>query len=104
MAFSPDGKTLASGSQDKTVRLVEPGHGQNSSASSAGTRDGVRSVAFSRDGKMLASVSEHAILLWDPATGKPIPHKVNKLAFDGLSHGLVPGWQDRGGGRGAWVV
>src|SRR5208337_1785798 len=54
-ATSPDGKTLASGSQDKTIRLWDVASRQPLAEPLTGHRDSVMSVAFSPDGKTLAS-------------------------------------------------
>jgi hypothetical protein len=56
VAFSPDGKMLASGSGDKTVKLWDVATHQEL-ATLSGHIDIVVSVAFSPDGKMLASGS-----------------------------------------------
>ena len=69
VAFSPDGKTLASGSEDQTVRLWDVNTGQ-SLQTLAGHAKGVRAVAFSPDGKTLASGSvDETIKLWDVSSG-----------------------------------
>jgi WD40 repeat protein len=94
--FSPDGKTLAVISQDGSVRLwdVATGHPVPLSGAFAGADGGTASVAFSLDGKMLATVSASGpatpivnvgggsggdslgpspVQLWDVATGHPVP-------------------------------
>ncbi|KAG2411924.1 hypothetical protein HFD88_009480 [Aspergillus terreus] len=69
VVFSPDGRLLASGSYDKTVRLWDPATGALQQTL-IGHTDSVSSVAFSPDGRLLASGSEDkTIQIWDPATG-----------------------------------
>ena len=70
VAFSPDGKTLASASCDETIKLWDVATGKEQ-ATLKGHMDAVWSVAFSPDGKTLASASwDKTIKLWDVATGK----------------------------------
>ena len=69
VAFSPDGKTLASGGWNGTVRLWELGSGQE--RTTFRHTQAVSSVAFSPDGTTLASGSgDHTIRLWDVDTGQ----------------------------------
>ena len=52
VAFSPDGKTLASGSVDESIKLWDVASGKNTAMLKGHTHI-VRSVAFSPDGKTL---------------------------------------------------
>ena len=70
IAFSPDGRTLASGSADPKVWLWDIATGREK-ATLTGHTNGVKSVAFSSDGRTLASGSlDSTVRLWDVATGR----------------------------------
>ncbi|CAK79606.1 unnamed protein product (macronuclear) [Paramecium tetraurelia] len=78
--FSPDGTTLASGSDDKSIRLWDVKTGQQT-AKLDGHSQAVISVNFSPDGTTLASGSlDNSIRLWDVKTGQ------QKAKLDGHSH------------------
>jgi WD40 repeat protein len=70
VAYSPDGRTLASGSVDETIKLWDLKTGKER-ATLKGHTAGVQSVAYSPDGKTLASGGEdETIKLWDIKTGQ----------------------------------
>ncbi len=87
VAFSPDGKTLASASTDKTIKLWNVNTGKEISTLTGHESEVIR-VAFSPDGKTLASVSwDKTMKLWNVNTGKEIStltehqYVVNSVAF-----------------------
>ncbi len=71
VAFSPDGKTLAMGTDDGTVKLWHPEAGRGVRLTLTGHTGPVWSVSFARDGKRMATASDDdTVKLWDPATGE----------------------------------
>ena len=90
VAFSPDGRALASGSRDGTVivwDVADPAH-PSLRHRLEGNAGAVWAVAYSPDGKTIASGNDDGtVKLWDPATGRErctlVGHtaKVGTLAF-----------------------
>ncbi|MFE5021772.1 hypothetical protein ACFRAO_00195 [Streptomyces sp. NPDC056656] len=108
LAFSPDGHTLATGSDDDTVRLwniTDPSHVSQVTDPKkplTGHTGPVQAVAFSPDGHILASASmDRSVRLWD-ATGTPIGQPLTghsdavfALTFSPDGHTLATGSRDQ---------
>ena len=73
VAYSPDGKTLASASSDKTVIIWSPETSRELQIFK-GHRSAVTCVAFSPDGATLASASwDGTVVFWDVSSGQLPP-------------------------------
>ncbi|MFI5183543.1 MAG: WD40 repeat domain-containing protein, partial [Vicinamibacteria bacterium] len=98
VAFSRDGRILASGSADTTVKLWDLAAG-TALRTLRGHDEAVRSVAFSPDGSFLASGSYDSLRLWDASSGKGrdlsgAPKKINGVAFSPDNRLLAAGGGD----------
>jgi WD40 repeat protein len=89
VAFSADGHTLASGSDEPTVRLWDVQSHKELVTPLAAHNGAVNSVAFSPDGRTLASASTDGTLrLWNRLLWRnlaELQNEVCSLAVSGLS-------------------
>lgn len=86
LAFSSDGRTVAAGAVDQTVRLLDA-WGQKPPRILSGHTGWVLGLAFSPDGRTLASGSDDGtVRLWDVGSGKELGSLVS---FDDGSWAVV---------------
>jgi WD40 repeat protein len=99
LAASPDGKLIAAGGPDGTVRVLEASSGRQVLGLS-GVTGSVRGVAFAPDGKTLAAGGDRDVMLWSLPSGAVLGQltghtgKIWSLAFDSTGSRLASGSAD----------
>ncbi|KAJ7254335.1 WD40-repeat-containing domain protein [Mycena haematopus] len=102
VAFSPDGKWIVSGSDDKTVRVWDSESGEVVAGPFNGHTNCVNSVAFSPNGKYIVSGSDdNTVCVWDAESGEVVAGPlhghtswVKSVAFSPDSKHIVSGSND----------
>ncbi|THU98349.1 WD40 repeat-like protein, partial [Dendrothele bispora CBS 962.96] len=70
VAYSPNGRSVASGSRDHTVRIWDTQTGEQVGQPLQGHTDSLQSVSYSPDGRHVVSGSyDHTVRIWDTQSG-----------------------------------
>ncbi|MFD9223735.1 TIR domain-containing protein [Streptomyces sp. NPDC060064] len=73
IAFSPNGRSLAVGTDDGSLQLWDPGSGKRAGSVMSGHRGGIEDITFRPDGTHIATAGQDkTIREWDMATGMAI--------------------------------
>lgn len=100
IAWSPNGRILASSSADGTIRLWDAETGE-SLRTIKGHKRGVWCVAFDPTGEVLASGDDDCVKLWETNSGNLLnilemnTEGAVSLAFDPMGHTLASGTYDK---------
>ena len=85
VVFSPDGKRIVTGSDDKTIRIWDAATGRQIGEPLIGHTERITSVAFSYDNKRIVSGAfDGTIRIWDVITGKQIREIIVGNDYKGL--------------------
>jgi WD40 repeat protein len=85
VAFSRDGRILASSSQEGTVRIWDPLTGDEIGRLSVGEGNATHGVTISPDGHYLAAGDDHAAHIWELGSMRELAH----LGHDSPIYGVV---------------
>ena len=93
LAFSPDGKTLASGGNDHVIRLWDSATG-GLLREMRGHERAVGHLHFTPDGEFLISASTYSVRLWEVESGEELnqwrdAQSINSLAFSPNSSAIA---------------
>ncbi|NEO29627.1 MAG: hypothetical protein F6K36_04085 [Symploca sp. SIO3C6] len=101
VAFSPDGKILATGSADGEIHLWQVADAKKLLTLKV-NNSWIWSIAFSPDGQILASAGEdHSVKLWNPSSGECLQtlpghsSQIWSVAFSSDGHTLASGSEDQ---------
>jgi len=102
LAFTPDDRTLAIGGDERSVWLVSVPGGGSRRELVGHTRRGVRALAFSPDGSVLASSDGRDIRLWRTIDGQPAG--VARVGAFALTFSPDGARLAAAGEAGAWII